>query len=476
MVTRYAPPTDRGYSIVDSPEIVSRDQFADLCNKHKLCGRAVEVGTDKAAWAVKFLKRWKGNKLVCIDPWRPLDDCREISRDREPDLAIAAAALAPFNWRVEIQRRTSEEVAGQWKVPLSFCYIDANHDYEHVLQDIALWWPHVAPGGILAGHDVGGEYPGVLRAVREFAATGGLRVYLTPDTPQSWYTYKPPVPALEVNRQFLWDRLALADDTRAGYPLLTLIIPRIPSRAQSWKTLCGSLNKQCKALPFHSNVVKILSDETDKPVAVKRQRMLDLVESEYVAFVDDDDEVADAYLSRLVEAISLNPGVDVISFEGWRTEDGKKHQRMHWSMAIEQNHRTPETRYILANHICAMRTELCRQVRFWRPTEYASDQLYWRSLYACKLLQTEVHLPDQLYHYDFRWNVTATQGKERYAAAKALNPHRFYRFVTPANREGQLAYGMSEPKDGVLSVMLANGTEEDVDVGVVEPLGQFDIW
>jgi cephalosporin hydroxylase len=51
--------------------------------------------------------------------------------------------------------------------------IDADHNYEAVAQDIALWRPHMMPGGILAGDDWSeGEFPGVCRAVREAFGEG----------------------------------------------------------------------------------------------------------------------------------------------------------------------------------------------------------------------------------------------------------------------------------------------------------------
>lgn len=55
--------------------------------------------------------------------------------------------------------------------------IDGNHDYEHVVQDIALWRPHMQPGGLLAGddwHEV--EFPGVVRAVKEAFGSHGYEV------------------------------------------------------------------------------------------------------------------------------------------------------------------------------------------------------------------------------------------------------------------------------------------------------------
>ena len=46
--------------------------------------------------------------------------------------------------------------------------IDGDHNYEAVAQDIAIWRPHMMPGGILAGDDYSEvDFPGVCRAVRE---------------------------------------------------------------------------------------------------------------------------------------------------------------------------------------------------------------------------------------------------------------------------------------------------------------------
>ena len=36
---------------------------------------------------------------------------------------------------------------------LDFVYIDGNHDFLNVTQDINAWFKKVRPGGILAGHD-----------------------------------------------------------------------------------------------------------------------------------------------------------------------------------------------------------------------------------------------------------------------------------------------------------------------------------
>jgi len=53
-------------------------------------------------------------------------------------------------------------------------HIDAAHEYEDVGEDIGLWWPLVAPGGVLLGDDYTKWWPGVVRAANEFASRNHL--------------------------------------------------------------------------------------------------------------------------------------------------------------------------------------------------------------------------------------------------------------------------------------------------------------
>ena len=63
-----------------------------------------------------------------------------------------------------------------------FCYIDANHTYNSVLQDIKSWLPKIKSGGILAGHDylnngiTEPKYEGLERAVNEMFPDGIERI------------------------------------------------------------------------------------------------------------------------------------------------------------------------------------------------------------------------------------------------------------------------------------------------------------
>ena len=47
-------------------------------------------------------------------------------------------------------------------------YIDADHTYESVTEDITAWLPKIRAGGVICGHDYSGGWKEVVRAVDDF--------------------------------------------------------------------------------------------------------------------------------------------------------------------------------------------------------------------------------------------------------------------------------------------------------------------
>ena len=85
---------------------------------------------------------------------------------------------------------TSQERAAE--IPVAdVVYIDANHSYQAVRDDIAVWYPRITPGGALCGHDYYQEkhWPGVKRAVDDFISREQLT--LTTYADSSWMVLKP---------------------------------------------------------------------------------------------------------------------------------------------------------------------------------------------------------------------------------------------------------------------------------------------
>ena len=51
---------------------------------------------------------------------------------------------------------------------IDFIFIDADHEYDGVIQDIKIWYPKVKKGGVIAGHDYTEYFSGVIKAVKEY--------------------------------------------------------------------------------------------------------------------------------------------------------------------------------------------------------------------------------------------------------------------------------------------------------------------
>lgn len=69
---------------------------------------------------------------------------------------------------------------------LDLVFLDADHSYQGVREDIAAWAPKLKAGGWLGGHDYGNpNFPGVRRAVDEFCAAAGLAVETGRD--RTWF-------------------------------------------------------------------------------------------------------------------------------------------------------------------------------------------------------------------------------------------------------------------------------------------------
>jgi hypothetical protein len=70
-----------------------------------------------------------------------------------------------------------------------FVFLDADHSYKAVKEDIEAWGPKVRPGGWLCGHDYGKPALGVTQAVSEFVEATGLFLELGQNT--TWFIKLP---------------------------------------------------------------------------------------------------------------------------------------------------------------------------------------------------------------------------------------------------------------------------------------------
>ena len=124
-------------------------------------GNGVEVGTFKGEFSKEIMKNW-GGTLFMVDVWRGLgEEYKDSSNHNTHTNAYAEAMknIEGYEDRAIMVRGTSEVTSEMFEdESLDFVYIDANHAYDFVVQDIELWYPKVKPNGYLLGHDYIGMY------------------------------------------------------------------------------------------------------------------------------------------------------------------------------------------------------------------------------------------------------------------------------------------------------------------------------
>src|SRR5262252_6316020 len=94
---------------------------------------------------------------------------------------------------------------------------------------------------------------------------------------------------------------------------LTVALLSLPTRLDTFlPKVLNHLHQQATGKPVE---ILCFLDNRARTVGEKRQALLDMAGGEYIAFVDDDDDVAEDYVDRLLECIQHNRGVDVIAFD-----------------------------------------------------------------------------------------------------------------------------------------------------------------
>lgn len=133
----------------------------------------VEIGVWQGKNASVLRQLFPAAHLYLIDPWQPVEAyflnggaISQSAREYEGSYQ-QVKKLFENDEKVSILRMPS--TAGAQKVPdgMDLVFIDGDHSYDYVKEDITTWQKKVRKGGLLCGHDYSPKFPGVMRAVNE---------------------------------------------------------------------------------------------------------------------------------------------------------------------------------------------------------------------------------------------------------------------------------------------------------------------
>ena len=120
-------------------------------NKHNLIG--AEIGVAEGGYADRLFKQLDIGHLYLIDPYY-----KYIQKGEEKDLSeskeLMFKLLKKYEDRYTLYEMTSEKAHSLVDDDsLDFVYIDGNHQFSFVLNDIKWWSKKVKSGGVIGGHD-----------------------------------------------------------------------------------------------------------------------------------------------------------------------------------------------------------------------------------------------------------------------------------------------------------------------------------
>ena len=155
--------------------------------------KGCEVGVEKGKNAQDMFEYIPNLKLYAVDPYKQhhkygneATTYLRIWNDRYLRMVKRQAQKRLQDKNAVIIEKFSEDAARD--IPddsLDFVYIDGDHSYDFVMQDIILWSRKVRKGGIISGHDYfydknkPGRQAKVTQAVNDYTRVHGIEFYIT---------------------------------------------------------------------------------------------------------------------------------------------------------------------------------------------------------------------------------------------------------------------------------------------------------
>lgn len=155
-----------------------------------------------------------------------------------------------------------------------------------------------------------------------------------------------------------------------------------------------------------------LGDNKSMTVGEKRNHLMNIAKGQRIAFVDDDDQVTDDYVDKLLEYCELD--FDCVGIGVKFTKDGLNESIYDYSFKKNINTRDPKRGGMrvygrMPNHLCLWKKEIAMRCKF--PDLNIGEDHLWAEdqiLKGYSFFKTD----PIIYHYDFRPGNTQTRDRK----------------------------------------------------------------
>ena len=150
--------------------------------------KGAEIGVQCGYYSRILLEAIPSLNLLCVDSWSKF-----LPNDFYEDAVRNLSAYPGCTVLRGASVIVAKMVPDKW---LDFVFIDADHSYQSVYEDLQAWVPKVRDGGIVSGHDYfRKDQIGVIRAVDKFIEESGYKLNIL-----GWHVSNP----VKDSRQPCW--------------------------------------------------------------------------------------------------------------------------------------------------------------------------------------------------------------------------------------------------------------------------------
>ncbi len=149
-----------------------------------------EIGVWKGHTTEHIIKTLPIKRIYAIDSWAPWSSSEHNEEIIQTAMKEAKKKLSKYGNKVIIIKKYSKDAVKDIKEKLDFVYIDGDHDYEFVKDDIEQYYKLLKKGGVLSGDDIENRRlpNGVFKALSEFSVKNKLDVKIEGN---NWWLIKP---------------------------------------------------------------------------------------------------------------------------------------------------------------------------------------------------------------------------------------------------------------------------------------------
>lgn len=159
-----------------TPRYTPRPMFQYMQKQGMFNLVGAEIGVFKGKNAKSIMELIKPAKLFLIDPYKEYLENDQIYQFKKA-FRIAQDRMQPFKDKVVFVKKVSSKAIEELPA-LDFVYVDGNHEYKYVKEDLKLYYEKLRNGGVIGGHDFNAmNVNDVCRAVIEFGKWHNLKPY-----------------------------------------------------------------------------------------------------------------------------------------------------------------------------------------------------------------------------------------------------------------------------------------------------------